>query len=103
MQATCYYCGRVLIHFVTNQKGRVAPDNGWTRDHIVPRHIRGRHAHVTQVDCCHACNQDKGRLTLEEFRAVVMYRRGMIADAKLNSYRFPGEKQCGGNNGSGAA
>lgn len=89
MQDTCYYCNTVLVNW-THCKGKNnIPQNGRTRDHLVPRYIRGRGSRVPQVACCVACNQDKGRLTVEEFRVVVAFRHGMIAAV---DFRFPGEK-----------
>ena len=88
----CYYCNCEMVKFRTDRKGTIAPSNGQTKDHLIPLHIRGKNAVVQQVFCCFNCNQDKGRLTLNEFRAVMMYRQGMISDDELIHVRFPGEK-----------
>ena len=92
MQKTCYYCNVVLVKYMqSNPKHRniQVPKNGETRDHIEPLRIRGKGTKVNTVPCCVECNQDKGRLTLEEFKAVVAFRKGLI---QVHNFKFPGEE-----------
>jgi 5-methylcytosine-specific restriction endonuclease McrA len=49
---TCQYCGRHL------------PD--LTIDHVLPRHMGGKHVWVNVVAACPTCNHRKGGRTLEE-------------------------------------
>lgn len=49
---TCQYCGRHL------------PD--LTIDHVLPRHLGGKHIWCNVVAACPACNHRKGGRTLEE-------------------------------------
>ena len=87
MQRKCYYCDTKLVRFITNSRFRApAPHNGLTRDHLLPK-ARGGTGQMT-VDCCCDCNNDKGRLTVEEYRVVVAFRKGMIA---ISDLKFPGE------------
>jgi len=49
---TCQYCGKVAPIL--------------TVDHVVPRHLKGRHTWENVVAACPACNHRKGGRTLEE-------------------------------------
>ena len=92
MQETCYYCNVVLVKYIQStpkHRNIQVPKNGKTKDHIEPLRIRGKGAEVSTVPCCVECNQDKGRLTLDEFKAVVAFRKGFI---QVHNFRFPGEK-----------
>lgn len=55
--------------------------NERTVDHVVPRHQGGKEV----VDCCRRCNGEKAGLSLEEYRLVVMYRRGLIRKEMVSS------------------
>lgn len=68
---------------------RVSPQNGFTRDHLVPKDRGGKGLLENQVNCCIGCNKDKSRLTVEEYRVVIAYRAGRVMKAL---YIFPGEK-----------
>ena len=50
--ATCQYCGR--------------RNSDLTVDHVLPRHLGGRHIWTNVVAACPACNHRKGGRTLEE-------------------------------------
>jgi hypothetical protein len=84
MQERCYYCNTVLIKFCSC-KHRLVPHNARSKDHVTPL-CRGGGRKVT---CCTGCNNDKGRLTLEEYRVVWAFRNGMVP---VSNFRFPGEK-----------
>lgn len=84
----CYYCNVVLVQYHTNRNTRVAPRNGLTRDHLLPKDRGGKCLPNNQVYCCCDCNIDKARLTLEEYRVVRAFRAGMIA---ISNFQFPGE------------
>lgn len=51
---TCQYCGRKL--------------GDLTIDHVVPRHMGGKHTWSNVVTACAACNHHKGGRTVEEAR-----------------------------------
>ena len=74
----CFYCGKVL-----NPKKK-------TRDHKQPRSRNGSSAPQNIVAACKPCNQDKGSLTLQEYRVVVAFRQGLIKETKMP---FPGEER----------
>src|SRR5947207_13457633 len=66
----CFYCGRKLTEPPDGQMPK-----GWSRrhtmrtcDHVVPRSKTSNPFSIT-VHACHACNQAKKDLSLEEFRA----------------------------------
>jgi 5-methylcytosine-specific restriction endonuclease McrA len=51
---TCQYCGRHM--------------NDLTIDHVIPRHMGGRHIWTNVVTACAPCNHRKGGRTVEEAR-----------------------------------
>lgn len=59
LQQTGYKCGYCACE-LTRQTV--------TRDHIIPRAHGGKTTDDNLVACCRDCNQQKGDLTLEEFR-----------------------------------
>jgi 5-methylcytosine-specific restriction endonuclease McrA len=73
----CFYCGKQL----TPRKK--------TRDHIIPKSRNGSNKKYNIVDACRPCNQLKGSLDLQEFRAVMAYRHGLLPAIE---WKFPGEK-----------
>lgn len=73
----CFYCGKPL-----SRKKK-------TRDHMQPKSRNGSGANRNIVDACRTCNQLKGCLTLEEFRLVIAYQKGLIGRAEM---LFPGER-----------
>jgi len=89
MQRKCYYCNVVMVQYRCDKKHRNRPRNAFSRDHLLPIDRGGKGLAYNQVDCCCACNGDKGRLTLEEYRVVRAFRTGMIA---VSNFRFPGER-----------
>jgi 5-methylcytosine-specific restriction endonuclease McrA len=91
----CYYCNVVLVRYdqpSPRRKNVTVPPNGRTRDHLIPKVRGGKAVPDNTVNCCVNCNQDKGRLTSNEFKAIMMYRQGMIGDDELIHFKFPGEK-----------
>jgi len=70
----CYYCGRVL--------GR----RNYTVDHKKPKCKGGTNRESNLVDCCKNCNQDKNGLLLDEYRAVVAFRKGLLGEIKMKFY-----------------
>ena len=91
----CFYCGRPTRQ---PKRSRIIPKsrhNGLgndttTEDHITPR-SRGGNGHPNNiVIACMSCNLDKGALTLEEYRLVVAYQRGLIPATE--ALRFSGER-----------
>jgi 5-methylcytosine-specific restriction endonuclease McrA len=72
----CFYCGDLI-----SRKKK-------TKDHVIPKSRQGSNKPENLVDACKPCNCLKGCLTLEEFRLVVAFRKGLIRAAKM---RFPGE------------
>jgi len=73
----CFYCGKALSR-------RRA-----TKDHVIPRSKGGNDSKQNVVSACHACNQDKGCLTVQEFKMVMALRKGVIKPPK--GFKFPGE------------
>ena len=63
---TCKYCGRK-----TTSKGF----HRGTVDHVIPLSKGGRTVDANLAWACYACNQAKGSLTGEEFRARLEARR----------------------------
>jgi len=51
---TCQYCGRKTLNL--------------TVDHVVPRHLSGKHTWTNVVAACPTCNHQKGGRRLEESR-----------------------------------
>jgi 5-methylcytosine-specific restriction endonuclease McrA len=74
--ANCFYCGEPISRAKR------------TKDHKLPSSRHGSDDSWNLVDCCKPCNQLKGMLTLEEFRVVVAFQKGLILPAKM---KFPGE------------
>lgn len=73
----CFYCGKKLSR-------RRA-----TKDHVIPISKGGGNSKKNIVDACRKCNSEKGCLTIEEFRVVMAFRRGVLKSPK--SFKFPGE------------
>lgn len=75
MRAHCGYCGTKLVAWSlkTCKPGQPVPGNIATKDHINPR-SRGGGSHGNIMQCCSQCNQDKGKLTLNEWRLVLSWR-----------------------------
>jgi hypothetical protein len=46
-------------------------------DHKIPRRQGGTRAPENVVPACWNCNQEKGDMTLEEYRAMLSNKRGM--------------------------
>ncbi|HEY3313169.1 MAG TPA: HNH endonuclease [Anaerolineales bacterium] len=55
---TCQYCGRKVSNL--------------TIDHVVPRHLGGKHIWTNVVTACATCNHQKGGRRLEESRITLM-------------------------------
>ncbi len=59
----CSYCGDALTVHI------------FSLDHDRPRSCGGRHSLPNLVCCCRRCNEVKGQLTGEEFRALIRLLR----------------------------
>lgn len=55
---TCQYCGRKVTNL--------------TIDHVVPRHMGGKHLWTNVVTACSTCNHQKGGRPLEESRVRLL-------------------------------
>jgi hypothetical protein len=88
----CFYCGTDLIKLRgPNYKLANLRPNERTRDHVEPKCKGGRDT----VWSCRMCNADKSHLTLEEYRLVIMHRRGLIRrDMIEGGFQFWGEKSA---------
>jgi len=69
---TCWYCGRQLISdtSIASARSLSVPELMLlpTLDHLVPR-VRGGYDHDNNlVTACRACNSQKGKRTVEEYR-----------------------------------
>lgn len=69
---TCQYCGRQSHHL--------------TIDHVVPRHMGGRHTWSNLVAACSPCNRRKGGRTPEQ--ANMTLRRKPYEPSASARYRF---------------
>lgn len=91
----CYYCGTMLDTTKrSTDKGEKVTPKDLTIDHMVPMSRGGTGMIDNKVLCCLRCNHDKGCLTAEEFRVVLMYRLGFFvnADRFKEALMFYGEK-----------
>lgn len=77
----CHYCGHKLTR------------KNHTLDHVVPTCKGGKDKKWNKVDACNTCNQEKGCLTADEFRAVFAFRESF--NKSLFWYPFYGDKKCG--------
>lgn len=85
----CFYCGGIVTHLSVAGR-QAAPHRQRTRDHKTPK-VRGGTSEVGNVvTSCLKCNQDKGALTLEEYRLVCAHRRGLVKSCE-NLFSFDGE------------
>lgn len=87
-RTNCYYCG-IPTRKVHIGKGEVPPDNMRTVEHILPKARGGKGRHALKVIACRKCNEDKHCLTLEEYRAVIAVRKGLLKE--LIELKFYGE------------
>ena len=86
--ASCFYCGQPISRAAATRDSKYQ----LSRDHLTPRSRGGGSKGPDNIVlCCFGCNQEKGQLTLEEYRAVRAFRQGLLA-AKEQSFRFPGER-----------
>lgn len=85
--AKCFYCGRDLIYY--KKRSSPLPADALTTDHTVPRAKGGTSEFGLLVPACQKCNGDKACLTLEEYRAVISQRNGLLENVILA--HFPGE------------
>jgi 5-methylcytosine-specific restriction endonuclease McrA len=56
---TCQYCGKHLPQL--------------TLDHVIPRHLGGKHIWTNVVTACSSCNHRKGARTLAEAHMVLLH------------------------------
>lgn len=77
----CYYCGHRLTR------------KNHTLDHVVPTCKGGKDKKWNKVDCCNTCNQEKGCVTTDAFRAVLAYRAADYKDKSIFWIDFYGEKK----------
>jgi 5-methylcytosine-specific restriction endonuclease McrA len=73
----CHYCGIELTTARGGKKGPL-PNNYKTRDHRVPLSRGGQLVPNNTVACCQKCNQEKGCLTYDEYRAVFAFRKELV-------------------------
>jgi 5-methylcytosine-specific restriction endonuclease McrA len=57
---TCQYCGQYASYL--------------TIDHVIPRHLGGRHTWENLVAACPSCNHRKGGRTLEQVQMRLLHR-----------------------------
>lgn len=63
-------------------------DHQKTRDHKQPKCRGGKYETGNIVLACYKCNTEKGKLTSEEYRAVLAFRRNV----ERTAFRFAGEQ-----------
>ena len=75
----CYYCGVAVFHYKLppGTPASKYPKNLRTRDHKIPVVRGGTNALSNLVTACYDCNICKGRLSEQEWRVVLNYRRGI--------------------------
>jgi 5-methylcytosine-specific restriction endonuclease McrA len=56
---TCQYCGRRVSEL--------------TLDHVIPRHLGGKHVWTNVVAACPSCNHHKGSRTLDEAHMILLH------------------------------
>lgn len=72
----CFYCDVKLMR-VVSKKGRDAPPNAWTRDHVYPRtHKVNQTVAGNTVDACLACNNRKGHLDPLDWLVIMPHQPG---------------------------
>lgn len=83
----CFYCGNAL------SRKAVDPSHRLTKDHVFSRRqraeLREKGLKGKCVDACWTCNCTKSDLSLEEFRAVMAIRNGVLGPV---AYQFSGEQ-----------
>jgi 5-methylcytosine-specific restriction endonuclease McrA len=62
----CSYCGRKLCAVETTARAAV------TYDHVRSKFLGGNNARENMLPACRNCNQLKGSLTLDQFKAHVL-------------------------------
>jgi 5-methylcytosine-specific restriction endonuclease McrA len=72
--------GTVHCHYCADPLNR---NNTW--DHLVPHSRGGLNLPANLVVACRRCNREKAHMSLERYRALVIYRKSLRA---LGSYRF---------------
>lgn len=83
-QAHCYYCGSALLG--RGRKSKFYPkDHRATLDHVIPKAAGGR-GEDNFVAACQACNEEKGCLSVDEFRAVVAVREGILKPEDIKKF-----------------
>ena len=83
----CFYCGRPVRKWKQRMYER-PPVDMVTEDHVVPQCRGGKNGKT--VTACLECNQDKYRLSLEEFRVVRAFRAGLLP---VPDYKFAAEQR----------
>lgn len=82
----CFYCGLLL-----KRGSAETTPNYATKDHQDPKVSGGSLGPFNVVWACGKCNQEKGRLTVDEYRAVWAYRKGLLWGAEKR-HTFWGEQ-----------
>lgn len=86
----CYYCGEPLLGR-GHRSNKFPRGNRYTKDHVVPKAMGGG-GEGNYVAACEICNQEKGALSVDEYRAVVAMREGFLSvDFVKTLWRFHGE------------
>lgn len=67
--APCPYCGDTMSAYGNPNAGNYS-----TLDHVVPQSRGGKKT----IRVCRACNNDKGPLSLAEWRLVLMWRKRRV-------------------------
>jgi hypothetical protein len=81
----CFYCG-CRVYRLQHVEGEPSPPNQLTLDHMIPKSRGGaKDCELNVVTTCYACNTEKGKMTVEEYRAMRGYGDfwGEIAAKKI--------------------
>jgi HNH endonuclease len=85
----CFYCGRPLRK-VAFAPHTIPPRDAATRDHLIPKRLRGKKDCPT-VSACLVCNKEKNDLTVSEYRLLRAFRAGLVP---LPEYKFAAEERA---------
>lgn len=80
----CWYCGKRVWNAENVSMARSV-------DHLVPKSRGGKTEQGNIVRSCRGCNGDKHNLTLEEYRLIVAFRKGLVSQVSRETLKFFGE------------
>lgn len=86
----CHWCGRALLFRWTKRKTRI-PLLAATFDHLIPEcHAGGWHPD-NLVLACHECNNDRGQMSVDDFRIIRSDRAHLQQPSKQPNMNEPAQ------------